>query len=171
MRAAAAPKAAKRWLPEWISTDVLKVYFFARLRRIIATRERRNPRRPGRIYSRARVPSCRGRIERDFTERGVFHWRQRAARSRNRTQRVRAINSSGVSQKPRRFEKLRLTRFDQGREAERFEVGIGEPHREGAKAAVAISIERPRNGPTVSIASTSFCDTIVAKLSPDSMMC
>jgi hypothetical protein len=31
----------------------------------------------------------------------------------------------------RRFEKLRLTRFDQGREAERFEVGIGEPHREG----------------------------------------
>ena len=24
-----------------------------------------------------------------------------------------------------------LTRFDQGQEAERFEVGIGEPHREG----------------------------------------
>ena len=31
----------------------------------------------------------------------------------------------------RRFEKL-LTRFDQGREAERLEVGIGEPHREGS---------------------------------------
>ncbi len=31
----------------------------------------------------------------------------------------------------RRFEKLRLTRFDQGWEAERFEVGIGEPHGEG----------------------------------------
>ena len=30
-----------------------------------------------------------------------FHWCQRAARSRNRTQRVRAINSSGVSQKPK----------------------------------------------------------------------
>lgn len=57
MLAAAAPKAAKRWLPEWISTDVFKVYFFAQLRRIIATRERRNPRRPARIYSRARVPS------------------------------------------------------------------------------------------------------------------
>src|SRR5258708_31890362 len=33
--------------------------------------------------------------------RGVFHWRQRAARSRSRTQRVRAINTSGVSQKPK----------------------------------------------------------------------
>jgi hypothetical protein len=29
---------------------------------------------------------------------GVFHWRQRAARSRNRTQRVSAISTSGVSQ-------------------------------------------------------------------------
>ena len=33
-----------------------------------------------------------------------------------------------------------------------------------AKAAIAISIERPRNGPTVSIASTPFCDTIVAQI-------
>src|SRR5258705_4223407 len=32
---------------------------------------------------------------------GVFHWRQRAARNRNRTQRVRAINTSGDSQKPK----------------------------------------------------------------------
>src|SRR6266851_549020 len=32
---------------------------------------------------------------------GVFHWRQRAARNRKRTQRVRAINTSGVSQKPK----------------------------------------------------------------------
>ena len=31
----------------------------------------------------------------------------------------------------RRFEKVTLTRVDQGREAERFEVGIGESHREG----------------------------------------
>jgi hypothetical protein len=33
--------------------------------------------------------------------RGVFHWRQRAARNRNRTQRVRAISTSGVWQKPK----------------------------------------------------------------------
>ena len=33
--------------------------------------------------------------------RGVFHWRQKAARSRKRTQRVRAISTSGVSQKPK----------------------------------------------------------------------
>ena len=36
--------------------------------------------------------------------RGVFHWRQRAARRRNRTQRVRAIraiSTSGVWQKPK----------------------------------------------------------------------
>jgi hypothetical protein len=33
--------------------------------------------------------------------RGVFHWRQRAARSRNRTQRVRATSTSGVWQKPK----------------------------------------------------------------------
>src|SRR5439155_27099785 len=33
--------------------------------------------------------------------RGVFHCRHIAARSRNRTQRVRYISSSGVSQKPK----------------------------------------------------------------------
>jgi len=37
MHAVAAPKAAKRWLLEWVSSDVLKVFFFAQLRRIIAT--------------------------------------------------------------------------------------------------------------------------------------
>ena len=31
----------------------------------------------------------------------LIHWRHRAARSRNRTQRVRAISTSGVSQKPK----------------------------------------------------------------------
>lgn len=39
------------------------------------------------------------------------------------------------------------------------------------KAAIASWIERPRKGPTASIASTRFRDTIVAKSSADSMIC
>jgi hypothetical protein len=73
-------------------------------------------------------------------------WRRTASRQNNRPRERHGDNNDRDRGEPRgsapptppyvrvrirRFEKLRLTRFDQGREAERFEVGIGEPHREG----------------------------------------
>src|SRR6266849_1311606 len=48
--------------------------------------------------SRSRTPSARSAARR---RRGVFHCRHKAALSRNRTQRVKPISTSGVSQNPK----------------------------------------------------------------------
>src|SRR5208337_4547922 len=50
------------------------------------------------LANRGRTPSSNNAARR---RRGVFHCRHMAALSRNRTQRVKPISTSGVSQKPK----------------------------------------------------------------------